>query len=164
MFDLQWDDPFDLDGATFGNPYFSATGEITKSKPAPTFTFNATPSQVGKQVQFRTDAIPSGTTDLVLTVTAPDGTVLGEVDTGASPEVFVTTLKQAGPYKITVSGFEGATGDFTVDVRPVVSPSKVTTDFNLLLFDAEGAFIGAIADQNTLSGRPDRAHRARRPR
>ena len=154
VLDLQWNDPFDLDGATFGNPYFSATGEITKSRPAPTFTFNALSSQVGKQVQFRTDAIPSGTTDLVLTVTAPDGTVLGEVDTGTSPEVFVTTLKQAGPYKITVSGFDGATGDFTVDVRPVVSPSRVTTDFNLLLFDADGSFIGAIADQNRLSGRP----------
>ena len=76
--------------------------------------------------------------------------------------MLVTTLRQAGPYKITVSGFEGATGDFTVDVRPVLSPSKVTTDFNLLLFDAEGAFIGAIADQNTLSGRPIELTRARR--
>ena len=40
-----------------------------------------------RSVQFRADAIPSGTTDLILTVTAPDGTNLGTIDTGSSPEV-----------------------------------------------------------------------------
>ena len=63
-------------------------------------------------------------------------------------------LAKAGAYTITVTGFRGATGDFTVDVRPVLSPSKTTTDFNLLVFDDEGAFLGALSDLNTLSGRP----------
>ena len=30
----------------------------------------------------------------------------------------------------------------------------VTTDYNLLFFDAHGHFIGASADHNQLSGRP----------
>jgi hypothetical protein len=154
VLDLQWDDPVDLDGATFGEPLFEATGQITAANPEPSFTFTPTAAQVGKTVQFRSDAIPSGTTDLVLTVDAPDGTNLAVVDTGSSPEVFSTTLTQAGAYKITVSGFNGETGDFTVDVRPVLSPSKVTTDYNALLFDAGGSFLGAISDLNTLTGRP----------
>jgi hypothetical protein len=105
-------------------------------------------------VLFRTDAIPSGSTDLILTVTAPDGTVLGRVDTGSSPEVLATTLSQAGDYTVTVSGFNGDKGDFTVEVLPVLAPSAVSTDFNLLIFDPDGNFLGAVADQNRLSGRP----------
>ena len=151
---VQWDDPFDVDGATIGEPLFTGTGEVTEADPEPTLTFNATEAQVGKTVIFRTDAIPSGSTDLILTITAPDGTEIGTIDTGSSPEQLATKLTQAGPYTITISGFDGDTGDFTVDVRPVTSPSKVTTDFNLLLFDGEGSYLGSISDLNTLSGRP----------
>ncbi len=152
--DLQWDDPVDVDGATYGASIFSATGAITATNPAPTFNFTPTAAQRGKIVEFRTDAIPSGTTDLVLSVDAPDGTNLGEVDTDTSPEVLVARLSQAGTYKITVTGFEGETGDITVGVRPVLSPSKVTTDFNALLFDEDGNFLTSVSDLNTASGLP----------
>ena len=37
---------------------------------------------------------------------------------------------------------------------PVIAPSDVSTDFNLMIFDMDGNFLGAIADLNTLSGRP----------
>ena len=154
LFNVQWDDPTDLDGATFGDPYFTATGEITDAQPAPSFTYTATADQVGQIVQFRTDAIPSGTTDLILTVTGPDGQELGSIDTGSSPETLATRLTQAGPYTITVTGFDGAAGDFTVDVVPVLSPSRVSTDLNVLLFDQSGAFAGAVSDLNVLTGRP----------
>jgi hypothetical protein len=152
--DFQWDDPVDMDGATYGAPYFQATGDITAETPAPSFSFTPSPAQVGKTVEFRTDAIPSGTTDLILSVDAPDGTNLGTIDTGSSPEVLATTLTQAGTYKITITGFDGDTGDFTVGVRPILAPSKVTTDYNVLLFDLAGHYLGALSDANTLSGRP----------
>ena len=152
--DLQWDDPVDLDGATYGDPYFSATGAVTAAHPAPTFTFTATAAQRGHKVAFRTDALPSGSTDLVLSVTAPDGTSLGTADSGTSPELLATTLTQTGTYTITVSGYDGDTGDFTVDVRPQLAPSTVTTDYNALFFDEDGNFFGAAADLNTATGRP----------
>jgi hypothetical protein len=154
VFDFQWDDPVDVDGATYGAAIFKDTGVITKAKPAASFKFTPTAAQLGSTVEFRTDAIPSGTTDLILSVDAPDGTNLGTIDTGTSPEVLDTKLTQAGTYTITITGFGGDTGDFTVDVRPVLAPSKVTTDFNALFFDKAGHFLGALADLNRLSGRP----------
>jgi hypothetical protein len=151
---FQWDDPFDLDGATYGDPIYSATGEITAAQPAPTFTFTATPEQVGSTVEFRVDAIPSGTTDLILTVEAPDGTELATVDTGSSPELLTTELDQAGDYTVTVTGFQGEVGDVELVVRPVTSPSRVSADFNLLFFAPDGTFLTAYADLNQLTGRP----------
>src|SRR3712207_7023149 len=45
----------------------------------------------------------------------------------------VTEIDQAGEHTITVTGFEGEVGDFELEVRPV-TPSRVSTDFNVLLF------------------------------
>jgi subtilisin family serine protease len=154
QFDFQWNDPFDLNGASYGPSLFSASGELTTPTTTKTYTYNAPSSLVGKQVEFRTDGVPSGTTDLVLSVTDPDGNNSGEIDTGTSPENYVTTIKKAGAYKITITGFDGDTGPFTVTVRQVLAPSKVSTDFNVLLFDADGTYLGSAADNNPLSGRP----------
>ncbi|MDO9377269.1 MAG: S8 family serine peptidase [Nocardioidaceae bacterium] len=154
VLDVQWDDPVDADGAEIGDPVLTTTGEITAADPAPTTTFTATPDQVGSSVIVVADGVPSGSTDLVLSMTAPDGTTLGTVDTGSSPERLAARLTQAGDYTITVEGFDGDTGDYTLDVSPVEAPSTVTTDFNLLLFTPDGQYAGAVADDNLLSGRP----------
>ena len=150
--DFQWDDPYDPNGPKLGPPLLSATGELTTPDDEKSFTFDGT-GHVGQLVQFRTDAIPSGETDLILTVIDPDGEELASVDTGTSPEVLVTTIKKPGPYTIVVSGFNGDTGDFTVDVRQIVSGTRTSTDYNLLFFLPDGTYIGAQADINPLSGR-----------
>ena len=154
LLDLQWDDPTDYDGATIGDPYFSESGELTAPGDTATFTFTPTADQLGETVQFIADGVPSGTTDLVLTVKKPNGTVLGPIDTGSSPETAGTTLDQPGAYTITIGQYGTSVGGFTVEVRPIIALSKVTTDFNALIFDAAGKFRGALADANQLSGRP----------
>ena len=58
--------------------------------------------------------------------------------------ILAATVTKAGPYKITISGFDGATGPYTVLVRDVLAPSRVSTDFNVLLFDPDGAFLGGV--------------------
>lgn len=152
---VQWNDPFDLDGADIGDPYFDVTGEVTDVDPAPSFEFTPTADQLGKEVLVTTDAIPSGETDLILDLVKPDGTEVGPVDTITSPETLATELDQEGTYTLRVSAFHGDTGDFTLDVRPVLAPSTVTTDFNALLFTPKGQYMGTLGDDNTLTGRPD---------
>ncbi|GAA2753714.1 S8 family serine peptidase [Amnibacterium kyonggiense] len=154
LFDLQWDDPTDYDGATIGDSYFTDEGELTTPTSEVEFAFTPTAAQLGKQVQFLVDGVPSGSTDVVLTLTEPDGTVIGPVDTVTSPEQIVTTLTDPGTYTLAVTGFDGAVGPFTVRISPILAPSKVTTDFNALLFAPDGSYLGALADANILSGRP----------
>ena len=154
LFNLQWNDPVDADGAELGDPYFQATGELTTPDDVQSFEFTPTADQLGKTVLMTTDAIPSGTTDLILDLVKPDGTEIGPVDTGSSPEKLSTQLDQPGVYTISVSGFNGDEGDFTVEVQPVVAPSTVTTDFNVLAFGPDGTYYGALGDDNTLTGQP----------
>ena len=64
------------------------------------------------------------------------------------------TLPATGTYTFEVSGFEGAVGNFTFEVRPVLGSSRTTTDLNALFFDADGHFLFAAEDLNRLSGKP----------
>lgn len=153
LFNMQWDDPFDVDGTTYGAALFSSRGAVTAADPAPTVTFTPTAAQVGSLVEVRVDGVPSGSTDLVLTIRTPDGRVIGPIDANLSPETANTTLV-AGTYTVTVKGFKGATGDFTLSVTPILSPSRVSTDLNALFFTESGRFLGAIADANRFTGRP----------
>lgn len=153
LVDLQWDDPLDLDGPHLGTPYLATGGTLSAPENVASVTFTPTSAQLGTEVQFRADAVPSGRTDLILRVTAPDGTVLGTADATTTPEVLPATLDQPGDYRIDVSGYRNATGPFTLDVRPV-QPSAVTTDLNVLFFDADGTFLDAAADVNARTGRP----------
>ena len=148
---MQWDDPFDPDGPTLGDPVLSTSGEITAAQPVASIPFAGS---AGQSISVRVDAIPSGTTDLILTVRDPGGAVLDEQDTGTSPESSTLELPVTGTYTIEVSGFEGDLGDFTAEVRPVLAPSRTTSDFNVLVFDADGAFLSAAASQNALTGQP----------
>lgn len=151
---LHWDELQDPDGAKLGDPIFSASGELTGSIRSVAYPFTPKAADLGKQVVVRTDGVPSGSTDLVLSVTRPDGTVVGPVDTGSSPETAGLTLDQAGTYTITVGGFGSSVGGFTVDVRPIAATSKVTTDLNLLLFSQSGEYLGSSSDDNPLTGLP----------
>ncbi len=154
LFDLQWDDPVDLNGAKLAPPILSTTGEITAAAPEADVPFTTTTSQVGRIYQVKVDAIPSGTTDLILGLVDPSGNLVQQVDTGSSPEQLAFTVTEAGTYTLVVTGFDGDVGDFTLTVAEVLSPSRVTTDFNVLLFDTDGTYLGAVADTNPLSGRP----------
>ena len=100
------------------------------------------------------DAIPSGSTDYILTLKDPDGNILQQVDTGTSPETVFQTLPVTGTYTFEVSGFNGDLGDFTFDINEVQAKSRTSTDLNALFFDPDGNFLFSISDLNQFSGKP----------
>jgi len=152
IFDLQWDDPNDPNGATVDpTPKVHVDGAITAAAPVASIPYDGT---AGETIRGLVDAIPSGTTDYILTLKDPDGNILQQIDTGTSPETVFQTLPVTGTYTFEVSGFAGDTGDFTFDINEVLAKSRTTTDLNILLFAQDGTFLGAIADQNQISGKP----------
>jgi hypothetical protein len=151
ILDLQWDDPVDANGAPLGAPLIDTKGEITAAQPIAKIPFTGT---AGQTIRAIVDAIPSGSTDFILTLKDPAGNIMQQVDTGTSPEVVVQTLPTAGTYTFEVSGFAGDLGDFTFKVQPVLGSSHTTTDLNALFFDGDGNFLFASQDLNKLSGKP----------
>jgi hypothetical protein len=149
---FQWDDPFDPNGPDLGDPLVSASGELTAGEEEDDYTFQGTG---GQTILAVVDGVPSGSTDVVIELRDAAGNVLvGPIDTGTSPEQIVATLPADGTYTLAVMPFEDATGPYTVDVRPVLSETRTTTDLNVLLFNANGNFLGAFADMNRISGQP----------
>ena len=70
-------------GSPLGDPKVARRGAITAAAPIASIPFDGT---AGETIRGLVDAIPSGTTDLILTLKDPDGNVLQQVDTGTSPE------------------------------------------------------------------------------
>jgi subtilase family protein len=151
ILDLQWDDPLDPNGSTFTAPKLETTGEITAAAPVASIPYNGT---AGETIRGIVDAIPSGSTDFILTLKDPDGKVLQQIDAGSSPETVFQTLAVTGTYTFEVSGFQGDVGDFTFSVSDVISKSRTTTDLNVLFFDPDGNFLFASGDLNQFSGKP----------
>ena len=100
-----------------GNPLIDTTGEITVAQPVARIPFTG---DAGQTIRAIVDAIPSGSTDFILTLKDPAGATLQEIDTGTSPELITQTLPTAGTYTFEVSGFQGDLGDFTFRVQPVI--------------------------------------------
>lgn len=152
ILDLQWDDPNDPNGAIVAaDPKVHVDGAITAAAPVASIPYDGT---AGETIRGLVDAIPSGTTDYILTLKDPDGNILQQVDTGTSPETVFQTLPVTGTYTFEVSGFNGDLGDFTFDINEVQAKSRTSTDLNALFFDPDGNFLFSISDLNQFSGKP----------
>ena len=97
-----------------GAPLVDITGEITAEEPIASIPFTAT---AGQSVRATVDGIPSGSTDFLLRLRDPSGTILQTVDTGTSPEFINRTFTTAGTYTFEVYGFQGDLGDFTFKIQ-----------------------------------------------
>ena len=97
LMNVQWDDPVDVNGAQYGKTFLSKQGALTTTQPTRSYTFQVTQADLGHKLLARTDAIPSGTTDLTLSLTGPDGTDLADVDSGSSPSSTPSPRPRPGP-------------------------------------------------------------------
>ncbi len=104
-------------GLTNDPPLFTSTGEITAAQPVASIPFTAT---AGQSVRATVDSIPTATTDLILRLRDPAGTILSTIDTGTSPEFLSRTFTTAGTYTFEILGFQGDLGDFTFQIDTIV--------------------------------------------
>ena len=154
-FVMQWNEPFDPKVPTaIGAPFASGVGTVPDGGTSQ-FTFSGT---AGQPVMIFVDADTSTTgtpiPDTVLDLFGPNGEFITEKDTGTSPEFIALGLPATGTYTVVVSSFEPTGGDFKYSVSNADLPEAVASDYNLLFFLSNGQFIGASAEDNTLTRRP----------
>jgi hypothetical protein len=152
---LQWDDPWDVTPLTVGSLVHESAGALTASIFEVDTTFTGV---AGKQYQIdvRGDSTTGGVGNLDVRVTLimPDGSTLMDVDTGTS-ETFSFFASQSGTYTVRVSGFGGDAGTFIVKVNEGSGVLPVSSDFNLLFFNATtGAYLGCVCENNLATNRP----------
>lgn len=152
--DFQWDDPYDVTPVTLGPVLATARGTVSAPNPAANISFAGT---AGQRIAITADADASRGSpiaDLILTLIDPAGHVVAVADNTTVPEQLVTFLTVSGSYTIRVTGFNNARGDFALQVNSVSGSSAVTSDFNILLFGANGQFITAATENNVATARP----------
>ncbi len=152
---LQWNEPFDARPPTpVGAPFASGTGTVPNGGAAD-FTFSGT---AGQQVYILVDGdtTTTGTSipDIVLELFSPANVSIATKDTGTNPEFFAVELPATGTYRVRVTSFVPTGGDFKYTVSNADLPEAVLSDYNVLFFRSTGEFIGALAEQNTLTNRP----------
>jgi hypothetical protein len=153
---LQWNEPFDSTPAVpVGAPFASGVGTVPTGGAAE-FTFSGTAGQpVLIFVDGDTSTTGTSIPDIVLQVFSPTNVLLRTVDTGTNPESAALALPETGTYRVRVTSFIATQGgDFLYRVSNADLPEPVLSNFNLLFFRATGEFIGALAEQNTITNRP----------
>lgn len=153
---MQWNEPFDSEPATpIGAPFASGTGTVPTGGFSD-FTFTGTAGQA-VLIFVDGDTTTTGTSipDIVLELYSPDDVLLATMDTGTNPESISLSLPEAGTYRVRVTSFVPTQGgDYLYRVSNAELPEPVLSDYNLLFFLSTGQFLGALAEQNTLTNRP----------
>jgi len=167
ILDLQWDDPYDVTLPPPLQTLFSGSGQAQNDANGNPIPFDLI---FHNKVAGATDRIDLlGTSDqtskrpvplnATITVLDPSGKVVS-ADGEINPSLLLTFAK-VGNYTIRIIGNDFLTGDtadtgpFTVKVSTVRdTPDLVTSDFNALLFDSNGKFVGALGSDNIANHRP----------
>jgi hypothetical protein len=152
---FQWNEVYDpIPPTPVGVPLAQGASTVPQGG-ADQFTFNGTAGQI---VEIFVDADPNSPTpnpDLTLDLFDPDGNEIQFVDTGTNPESLTLALPATGTYTVVVDSFAPAQfGGYIYRVQEVQITEQVLSDYNLLFFRTNGAFIGALAEQNLFSNRP----------
>jgi len=152
---FQWNEVYDpIPPTPVGAPLAQGASTVPQGGDD-SFTFNGTAGQI---VEIFVDADPASPTpnpDLTLDLFDPDGNEIQFVDTGTNPESLTLALPATGTYTVVVDSFAPAQfGGYIYRVQEVQITEQVLSDYNLLFFRTNGAFIGALAEQNLFSNRP----------
>ena len=151
---LQWNDPYAYPTDSIGRLLLNETGNITN--PSSRFVY---PLTVSADTLIRIDAGQDPQMwGMVVSVVDPNGYEIFHALSNAGFENFpaIISLTAKGQYSIIVSAYQTDTGSFYVKVnQELVTPApKITSNFNVLFFDAYGSFQGAISGDALATKQP----------
>jgi len=157
---LQWDDPYDQhDLVPDEPPIYSATGTISNAQTSVTFDQTSTPplpALNAGQAYVIAEAATSGSLDAIINIYDSAGNLILNQDTGTDETVsFFPPLTDN--YKVVVNRYSTTSGNFTFTVSTAAGSPGVTTDLNLLVFNAStGAYLGtrSLTSNNVATNRP----------
>lgn len=143
-FVMQWDDPYDQETSAILDPVlYHNSGTHT----GVTITFTVPNTLTAGQLYECDVTQTSGDFDAIVTITDPNNVVLvNQQDTVVDEKVRFFASVTGGNYKISVDRFAATTGNFDVDLYHAsgfVGGPLVTTDVNLLAFNATGGYVGS---------------------
>ena len=139
---FEWDDPYDqplpASLAIDPTPIYSNTGTIATT--AASVTFNDLPVLTAGQEYVFKQVTTSGTLDGQISIIDPNGNLVAFQDT-STDETLQFYTPATGQYSVKITQL-GNTGSFTLNVYTAHdTPAGVSTDFNILVFDMNGAYL-----------------------
>jgi hypothetical protein len=145
---LQWNDPSAYLTDSLGKELVDTTGDLTT--PTATLVY---PFTVAANTLVRLDAGElvnpgqPGASFVQVSILDPDGVEIFSMVTGLSGFPSSITCQKPGKYSVVMSAYQTTTGWFYVKLNElVVSPApKITSNFNVLIFDTNGNFQGAVS-------------------
>ena len=158
-FVFQWNDPYAYVTDSIGRTLLDKIGDITT--PTSRFVYHFTvPANTLVRFDAGQFAVPPPSAYAVqASLVDPDGIELfGAVTLALAGPVFpaIIPLQKPGQYSVVVTGYQSSFGHFYVKVNEeLVSPSpKITSNFNVLLFDTSGTFQAAISGDALATKQP----------
>lgn len=151
---MQWDDPYNQT-VTFTTPaIYTASGNIVANSGA-SQTFTTPSLTAGQNYVIIESATGASIFDGIVSITDPNGVVVvDQQDTGTDETInFFPTV--SGVYTITVSAYDTTGGAYAVNIY-TGSNKKISTDFNLLVFDTAGNYLSgsSLATNSFVSNVP----------
>lgn len=156
---LQWDDPYDSQPLELDEPpIFVSGGTIDNTTTSVTFDQNSTPplpAFTAGQAYVITEAATSGNFDAIINIFDSSNNLVLNQDTGTDETVTFYPIV-SDQYHITVNRFSTTTGTFSIQVNTAPGVAGVTTDLNLLVFTAAGAYVSSqsLTENNVVTNRP----------
>lgn len=151
---MQWDDPYNQT-VTFNTPaiYTSSGSIVANSGVSQTFS---TPSLTAGQNYIIIESATNGSGfDGIVTITDPNGVVVVDQQDTGTDETINFFPNVTGVYTIKVAAYAATGGSYALNVY-TGNNKKISTDFNLLVFDTAGNYLpgSSLATDNLSSNAP----------
>ena len=150
--DFQWNDPYAYTKQSIGKLLLNDKGELSSATSS--VTYNLQTTSANTLVRLEAGPIAYEGPDVVVAIIDPQGRILIKAyDYQLPTEV---GLPAAGNYSVVVTPGSPLLGAFYVKINQVnVTPApEITSNFNLLLFDVNGTYLGALSGDALATKQP----------